>query len=202
MLLRFKKFDINLIHKYTCVWRCKFGNNGSPQNLFCDLSIKFKVVVFYVTYRHKHTHTDTHTCTKIYNLEKTSENKNKIKIDIGLQPLNQQNPLDWGKSGRINKDKILTPIFLYMLFKNIQCFSSFSVLRKLFPELGSMKPYKFIYKVHSMHVGVFKMKTLSTPSFHILTTSVIINGDCPIFTLHISISRYCRFFWIVTELSF
>ena len=46
MLFCFKKFSLNLVHKYTCVWRHKSGNNGSTQNLFLDLSIKFKVVVF------------------------------------------------------------------------------------------------------------------------------------------------------------
>ena len=66
MLLRFTKFSINLVHKYTYVWRCKSGNNGSPQNLFCDLSIKFKVVVFYVTYRHINTHTQIHTHAQKY----------------------------------------------------------------------------------------------------------------------------------------
>ena len=80
MLLRFKKFSINLVHKYTCVWRCKFGNNGSPQNLFCDLSIKFTVVVFYVTYRHKHTHRYTHMHKNIQfrkNKWKQKENKDR-----------------------------------------------------------------------------------------------------------------------------
>ena len=34
------------IHEYTCVWRRKFGTNGSPQNLLLELSIKFKVIIF------------------------------------------------------------------------------------------------------------------------------------------------------------
>ena len=37
------------------------------------------------THAHTHTHTHTHTYRQIYDL-KTSENKSKIKTDIGLQP--------------------------------------------------------------------------------------------------------------------
>ena len=50
MLFCFKKFSFNLVHKYTCVWRHKFGNSGSTQNLFLDFSIKCKVVVFKTNY--------------------------------------------------------------------------------------------------------------------------------------------------------
>ena len=51
--------------------------------------------------------------------------------------------------------------------------------------------------MHSMHIGILKMKTTSE-----ISTSVIINGENPIFTLYIFISRYSKlFWWIKTELS-
>ena len=62
-------------------------------------------------------------------------------------------------------------------------------------EILPPRNYKFTSIMHNMDIPIFKMNTTAKIVVRVLinsNTSVIMNGESPIFT-YVSIARYCKF---------